>query len=77
MIIEENRGRVIAASTIWEDFLEEVALELEMLLSEGLKLQVLNVSSLPAWAAPCVDFLCSLILVARNHIDPKSDSSDC
>lgn len=46
-----------------------------MLLSEGLRLKVLNVSSLPAWASLCMDFLFSVILMARNHIDLKPEPS--
>lgn len=58
-----------------EGFLEEVALELEMLFSEGLRLKVLYVSSSPAWAAPYMDLLFSLILTARDHMDPKPHPS--
>lgn len=54
-----------------EDFLEAIALKLEMLPSEGQRLKVLNVSSLLAWAALYMHLLFSLILMARNHLDPK------
>lgn len=48
---------------------------MRVLLSEGLELRVLNVFSLPAWASLCVDFLFSLKLMSRNHIDLMPDPS--
>lgn len=74
MIGWDNRWRVVATSRIREDFLEEVVLELETLLSERLRLKVLNVSLSPAWAAPNVDLL-SLVSMARNHSAPKPGPS--
>lgn len=62
-------------SKIREGFLEEGALELEMFLYEGLRLKDLNVSSWPAWAAPCTDLLFSQLSMARNATDPKLDPS--
>lgn len=74
MIGWDNRWRVVATSRIREDFLEEVVLELETLLSERLRLKVLNVSLSPAWAALNMD-LWSLVSTARNHSAPKPGPS--